>query len=198
MRKFDRVILFRRLRRSRRRGMSIWGVMLGGLLVAVAMLAVNDVYQSARETQSKNGAIELLQRLQANVRKIYAGNPNYGAADTDLVPVLASRGAIPDAALVVEEGEEDDPDVTTIQHGFGGSVLVVGNIDGNPTHFKITFEDLETEVCAALADGFVGRTRARTGIVQVDFGGTEVDAPITRANVTTNCEDDVDLGFVFG
>ena len=177
--------LLSRLRGSRRRttaGLSIFGVMLGGLLAAAAMIWIVDVYQSAREDQNKDEAIALLQRLRGNVEKIYAGSPNYGTAQTDLVPILAARGLIPDQAMVGSGNS------ATIRHGFGGAVTILGNPGGSsPTQFRITFAALEGEVCAALADVFVGRTRARTGIVSIIFNATTQAAPVTRAQVTTNC-----------
>ena len=189
----------RRLVRGSRRGVTIFQVMLGMLVAGVAVVGAIDFFQSAEENRKRNEAALLLQTLRANIQKIWAGDPNYGTADdTPLVPTLIARGGVPDKALVG----------TALQHGFGGAVTVVGNPDGDgATLYKITFEDLEEEVCGALADLFVGRTRARTGIVQIDFGGDgggEEDAPVTRAEVTTGCDVDadadesVDLGFVFG
>lgn len=189
----------RRLARGSRRGVTIFQVMLGMLVAGVAVVGAIDFFQSAEENRKRNEAALLLQTLRANVQKIWAGDPNYGTADdTDLVPTLIARGGVPDKALVG----------TAIQHGFGGSVTVVGNPGGDgATYYKITFNDLDAEVCGALADLFVGRTRARTGIVEIDFGGDgggEEDAPVTRAEVTAGCEVDaganenVDLGFVFG
>ncbi len=172
-------------RPSRRRwtgGLSIFGVMLGGILAAGTMIWVVDVYRGAREDQKKGHAVALLQRVRGNVERVYAGSPNYGTTETNLVPVLASRGLIPDSAMVGLGSS------ATIRHPFGGAVQVVGNPGGSsPTRFRIRFVAVEREVCGALADGFVGRTRARTGIVSIDFNGTLVNAPVGRGNVTTNC-----------
>lgn len=186
----------RRLWRRRLRGMTIWQVMLGVVLSGIAALTAVDLYQSGQEANNRNESVLLLQRLRVGIERTYSGDPSYGTADTNLVPVLAARGLIPDSALVTTTSGSTT--TTTIRHPFGGAVTVLGHVDSEPTHFKVTFEDIETEVCAALADGYVGRTRARSGIVKIDFDGTEEDAPVTRAEVTTNCADDMDLGFVFG
>ena len=193
----------RRLRRRALWGMTIWQVMLGVMLAGIAALTAVDLYQSGQEANNRNESVLLLQRIRVGIERTFSGDPSYGSADTNLVPVLARRGLIPDSALVVTDGGQDGdgnalPDTTTIRHPFGGNVTVVGHVDSEPTHFKITFEDVEAEVCAALADGYVGRTRARSGIVKIDFGGTEEDAPIERSDVTDNCADDLNLGFVFG
>ena len=190
----------RRLRRRALWGMTIWQVMLGVMLAGIAALTAVDLYQSGQEANNRNESVLLLQRLRVGIERTFSGDPSYGSADTNLVPVLARRGLIPDSALVTTTtGEGDDAvTTTTIRHPFGGNVTVVGHVDSEPTHFKVTFEDIEAEVCAALADGYVGRTRARSGIVKIDFGGTEEDAPIERSDVTDNCADDLDLGFVFG
>lgn len=177
--------VFGGLRASKRRrtaGFSIFGVLLGGIIAAAAMIWIVDVYQSAREDQNKDEAIALLQRLRGNIEKIYAGSPSYGTAQTNLVPILAARGLIPDNAMV------GAGNAATIRHGFGGAVTILGNPGGTvPTQFRVTFAAVEGEVCAALADVFVGRTRARTGIVSIIFNATTVAAPVTRAVVTTNC-----------
>lgn len=177
------------------RGMTIWQVMLGVMLAGIAALTAVDLYQSGQEANNRNETVLLLQRLRVGVERTYSGDPSYGTADVDLVPVLAARGLIPDSALVLPSSGTGSG---TIRHPFGGDVDVVGHVGSEPTHFKVTFKDIEREVCAALADGYVGRTRARSGIVSIDFDGTAVVAPVTRGNVTTNCKDDMDLGFVFG
>lgn len=179
--------------RRRLRGMTIWQVMLGVMLAGIAALTAVDLYQSGQEANNRNESVLLLQRLRVGVERTYSGDPSYGSsANTDLVPVLAARGLIPDSALVGTGSE------TKIRHPFGGDVEVDGYIGTEPTHFKVTFKDIEKELCAALSDGYVGRTRARSGIVSIDFDGTSKDAPVSRSDVTTNCEDDMDLGFVFG
>ncbi|MDE0175747.1 MAG: type 4 pilus major pilin [Defluviicoccus sp.] len=190
--------LGRRLATGSRRGITIFQVMLGMLVAGVAVVGAIDFFNSAEENRQRNEAALLLHTLRANVQKIYAGDPNYGADDTDLVPTLVARGGVPDKALVGE----------AIQPGFGGAVTVVGNPEGDgATLYRITFEDLDAESCGALADLFVGRTRARTGIVDIQFGGDgggEQAAPVTRDEVTTGCDVDadadetVDLGFTFG
>ncbi len=178
------------------RGMTIWQVMLGVMLAGIAALTAVDLYQSGQEANNRNESVLLLQRLRVGIERTYSGDPSYGAADNNLVPVLAARGLIPDSALVTTTSGGST--TTTIRHPFGGNVTVVGHVGGEPTHFKVTFQDIEREVCAALADGYVGRTRARSGIVSIDFDGTDKDAPIQRSDVTGECSDDMDLGFVFG
>lgn len=175
----------RKVVQSRRRmsaGFSIFGVMLGGILAAGVIILTVDYFQSASESQKRDQAIALLQRLKGNVQKVYAGSPNYGVAQTNLVPILAARGLIPDQNMV------GVGNAATIRHGFGGAVTILGNPGGSaPTQFRITFATLEGEICAAMADVFVGRTRARTGIVSIIFNATTRAAPVTRAQVTTSC-----------
>ena len=183
-----------RLRGSRRRaaaGLSIFGVLLGGVLAAAAMIFVIDVFQSAREDQRRSDAVALLQRIRANVEKVHAGNPAYGTAS--LVPTLSLRGMIPENALkaVGAVGGTDD----TIEHMFGGAVNVVGAT----RQFTITFVAVEADVCAALADGFVGRSRSRSGLAKINRG-SDYNSPLTRANVQTACTytGTSDVAFTFG
>ncbi len=184
-----------RLRRRRyRRGFSLFGVLLGLTLAAVAIVGAVSLYNSARESANRSEALALLNTLRANVETVYAGAPTYGN-DTDLVAILDRRGGIPDGARTEEGG------VVRIRHPFGGLVTVLGGPGGITNRFRITFADVDDEVCAAMGDAYAGRTRARAGIVSLTVNGTVLNAPVTVARITADCDDGDganDIGFTFG
>ena len=89
----------------------------------------------------------------------------------------------------------------SIHHPFGGAVTVLGGPGGVTNRFRITFEDVDDAICAALGDAFAGRSRARAGLVEMTINGAALASPVTNAQVTANCDDgdaENDIGFTFG
>lgn len=185
----------RRLPRRHRRGLGLLQVVLAIAIGAMAVGGGLGFYNMALEGMNKTDTLALLSTLRASIESIYANQASYGASGANLVPVLAVRGAIPDSALVANgAGPADD----TIQHPYGEAVTVV--VATNATRFQITLEDLEPEACSRVADGFAGRTRARSGLRAIIFGTTRRNAPVSAADIGANCAGTAprDLGFLFG
>ena len=185
----------RQLRRRRyRRGFSLFGVLLGLTLAAVAIVGAVSLYNAARESANRSQALTLLNQLRANVESVFAGAPSYGNG-TNLIATIDRRGGIPDSARVVSGN------TVQIRHPFGGQVTVTGGPGGAANQFRIAFNDVDDEVCAALGDAYAGRSRARAGIVSLTINGTALTSPVTVAQVTANCDDGAganDIGFTFG
>ena len=186
---------WQRLRQERwRRGFSLFGVLLGLTLAAVAIVGAVSLYNAARESANRSQALSLLNQLRANVESIYAGAPSYGN-DTNLVATVDRRGGIPDSARVTVGN------AVQIRHPFGGLVTITGGPGGAANQFRIAFNDVDDEVCAAMGDAYAGRSRARAGIVSMTVNGTVLASPVTVAQVTANCDDGAganDIGFTFG
>ena len=186
---------WRQLRRRRyRRGFSLFGVLLGLTLAAVAIVGAVSLYNAARESANRSQALTLLNQLRANVESVFAGAASYGK-DTDLIATVDRRGGIPDSARMVADKK------VQIRHPFGGLVTIIGGPGGAANQFRIAFNDVDDEVCAALGDAYAGRSRARAGIVSLTINGTALTSPVTVAQVTANCDDGAganDIGFTFG
>lgn len=164
--------------RSRRwRGFSLFGVLLGLAVGGAVIVGAVSLYNTTQESAGRTEIVTLLSQLKAGVERTFAGRPSYGASGTSLIATIDRRGAIPDNARVVASG------VTSIRHPFDGTV----EIEAEVGEYTITFNDLDDEICAALADVYVGQTRARTGLVSIAFGSTTEAAPITVADVTSGC-----------
>ena len=177
-----------------RRGFSLFGVLLGLGLAAVVIVGAVGTYNAARESANRSAALTLLSQLRANVEAAYAGAPSYGN-DADLVPAVDRRGGIPGGARVMVGGK------ASIRHPFGGAVTVTGGPGGITNRFRITFEDVDDAICAALGDAFAGRSRARAGLVEMVVNGTTLASPVTNEQVTANCDEGDaanDIGFTFG
>ena len=146
---------WRQLRRRRyRRGFSLFGVLLGLTLAAVAIVGAVSLYNAARESANRSQALTLLNQLRANVESVFAGAASYGN-DTDLIATVDRRGGIPDSARVVANKK------VQIRHPFGGVVTITGGPGGAANQFRIVFKDVDDEVCAALGRR-LRRTQPRT------------------------------------
>ena len=180
--------------RRTRRGFSLFGVMLGLTLAAVTIVGAVGLYNAARESANRSQALALLNTLRANVETVYAGAPSYGN-NADLVATLDRRGGIPDSARTTVGS------TTRIRHPFGGLVTITGGPGGVTNRFRISFADVDDEVCAALGDAYAGRSRARAGIVSLTVNNTVLTSPVTVAQITSNCDDGAganDIEFTFG
>ena len=169
-------------------------MLLGLTLAAVTIVGAVSLYNAARESANRSEALTLLNRLRANVESVFAGAPSYGN-NTNLIATIDRRGGIPDSARTVSGS------AVQIRHPFGGLVTVTGGPGGATNQFRIAFNDVDDEVCAAMGDAYAGRSRARAGIVSITVNGTVLASPVTVAQVTANCDDGAganDIGFTFG
>ncbi len=173
------------------------GVLLSVIAGLVALVVVVAIYNGITSKLKEGESIRLLNMLRANVEATYASQSSYGT-DTDLVPVMAGFGRIPDGARKGTGGS------ATIEHPFGAAVSILGN----GGRFQITFEELDDETCKALGEAYVGRTRSGSGIVRMRVRAaapTRVHRgdPIVRdlAWLNANCDEggaSNHLIFVFG
>ena len=182
----------RKAARSRRwRGFSLFGVLLGLAVAGVVIVGSVALYNQTQEAAGRSEALTLLSQLKGAVERTYAGRPNYGAAGTDLIPTIDRRGGIPSNARV------DNAGTVEIWHPFDGQVI----IRSRGGQYTIQFLGLDNEICAALADVYVGQTRARTGLVLIQFNNRQNRSPVTVEQVTAGCNagaGDNDIRFRFG
>ena len=176
----------------RRRGLSLFGVLMALGIAAAAVVGVVAIYNTTTETQNRNEAQALLTSLTIAVQQIHQGAADYGTTGTDIVPMLALRNAIPGSARTAAD---------TIVHPFGGPVTVTGSGSTATGRFIITFEGLEAATCALLLDPYAGQTRAGGVLWGVKVGSRAARAlPLTPANILTECSSitttaDVELEF---
>lgn len=169
----------RKAHRRRGRGLSLFGVLMALGIASGVVVATVAIYNTTAETQNRNEAQSLLTTLVVAVQQIHQGASDYGTTSTDIVPLLATRNAIPGSARTA---------TNTIVHPFGGPVTVTGSGSTANGRFIVTFEDLEPATCALLLDPFIGQRRAGGSLWQIKVGSrTAVDPPLTAAGINTEC-----------
>ena len=162
----------------RRRGLTLFGSLMGLGLGAVATIGAVGLYQSATDAMKRTETLGLITQLSTSVRTIHASSGTYGTAD--LVPLLYERAAIPDAAL---SGTAAAP---TITHPYGYFVEIEGADSGR--NFTIELQRLDPSICFAIADAYRGLARARSGLAYIRFDGTPVNASaLTADRIRANC-----------
>ncbi len=149
---FTRMRLFRELRRKRWRGLTMLEFILYLGLAGVVVAGVVVYYTQASERQKRTDAITLLNNVRGGIERVFAGASSYTGVTIEL---LDNRGVIPDTARV---------SATVANHPFGDTLNVF--VDGTNTRtFWIAFNDLDDEACADIAGSYIGKTRARSGII---------------------------------
>lgn len=186
------LITARKARTRRRRGLTLFGVLMALGIAAAGVIGAVALYNTATESQNRNQAQSLLTTLVIAVQQIHQGAADYGTSSTDIVPLLATRNGIPGAARTSSN---------TIVHPFGGAVTITGSGTTANGRFIVTFEDLEEATCALLLDPYIGQTRAGGSLWQIKVGSrTAAAPPLTAATINTECDSiattaDVELEF---
>ncbi len=178
----------RRLIARRRRGISLFQVLMGLALFAATLIGAVQLYNSATETQRRNDAQALLTTLTVAVSQIWQGVATYGT--TNMVLDLAARGAIPSSAL------DESARNPRIRHPFGARVRV----RGATTEYVIIFENLDDENCAMLIDPYAGQAAGSSALAGVAVGSTTIAQPMTPGGIRAACNNGVganDVTFTF-
>ena len=133
------VTFVRRAYRRRWRGLNLFGVLMALSLVAAAVIGTVTIYNSARETQARNDAQQLLTQLVVAVHQIYQGESQYPDGES-LIDELDVRGAIPGKARTTAGGGQDAdgkaiPTSVGIENPFGGTVTGRGR--RRPFHGRV-------------------------------------------------------------
>ena len=170
----------RKAHSRRARGLTLFGVLMALGIAAAGVIGAVVLYNTATETQNRNEAQALLTSLTIAIQQIHQGASTYGPTATNLVPLLATRNAIPGASRTA---------ANTIVHPFGGAVTVTGSgATPGDGRFIITFAGLEAATCALLLDPYIGQRRAGGGLWQIKVAArTAIAPPLTPANINTEC-----------
>ena len=163
-----------------RRGMVLLDNLFGIALVAVGVGLIVGMGLYARSAFQEQRAALLLSQLVQAVTATYQSTRNYGS-NTDLIGTLDGFGRLPEDFVLRVGGN------VTLEHPFGGAVRVRGGPGGTSNRFRIEFRDLDDDICAALAEKNAGKSRGRTGLVQVRVNSTALALPYTVAQAEAAC-----------
>ncbi|MDE3120554.1 MAG: hypothetical protein KGK00_02165 [Paracoccaceae bacterium] len=161
----------RSLPRRALRGIGVFSVILGIILLVIFLLFLARMYNSATTSVSSMQILNQMQRITAAVDSAYANSGDYGTSD--LLPVLYSSGSFSKKTM---------PDNATMWSPYHTKVIVTGATD------KYTVEyTLPLAGCTALLNSFSGATS--TKLLSVTVGGTAVTVPPTPTDVAKACSD---------
>ena len=163
-----------------RRGMVLLDNLFGIALVAIGVGLIVGMGLYARSAYQEQRAGLLLSQLVQAVTATYQSTRNYGSS-ANLIPTLDGFGRLPEDFVLRSGG------TVTVEHPFGGSVRVVGGPGGTSNRFRIQFRDLDDDICAALAEKNAGKSRGRTGLVEVNVNSTALTLPYTVAQAESAC-----------
>ena len=160
-----------------------------GVLAIIGVLSAGGLagYSKAMFKHKLNTTMDQITMLVTNIRTMYGTQGNYVGLDKGAAYDL---GIIPAAMVEVTEADKDKntPRAVTLTSPFKGNVdLVTFQADGSTddTGFKLTYEDLPSEACIALATADFG-SGAGSGFIGVKAGSTATAEVIGGSNTTDN------------
>lgn len=186
--------------RRSRRGISIFGVVLGVAVAAVVSLALVAAYQGVVTSTRSQATLNTLTVMEATIRRSFANRPEFedGGAlqgvSISAVPSNAIQGAGNNRDIVTPWGSE----ITT------GAGDIIGTDAASPNRFWILVSDVPEEACEAIGAAYLDRA----DVIGVDADGTwaAMTAAVAAAHdtvdeINTSCDDTAgdieDVGIVF-
>ena len=148
---------------------AILGVIIGAFIIAWTQGMFGDGTSKFDEVRT----FELVNRLRANVKEGFYGQPTYGT-NANLIPMLTAMGKVPGSARSSVTGGTPSVTTATIVSPYGGAILIYGT----GRRFHISIEDISDDVCFNLGKRFSGGASASFGVVSIEVG--------TSADTTVN------------
>ena len=180
--------------RRKRRGISIFGVILGVAIAAVVALGLVSAYQGVVTNTRTQAVLTTLSTMETAVRRNYANLPQFGG---NLVEGLV--GVVPTSAI---QGTGTSREIVTpwgsrIHAGGGETPAQLNASTGTASNnrFYVSVLGLPEAACEAIASAYLNRADVEDIYVKKDSGafanGTDdVDAdPVTAAgHIQTRCD----------
>lgn len=161
----------------RRRGLNILDSLWGVALIGVgALIVVGGGYEAWQWWKEFRGGY-LQSRLVQVTAATFRTTRNYGTSS--LTGSLDTFKRLPEAFVVRNASGV----LQRIEHPWGDTVTVTGAT----ATFKVKFEDMDNDVCAAMAELTAGKTRSKSGLSAVKINSTTMTLPYTVATAATSC-----------
>ncbi|MBL8641265.1 MAG: prepilin-type N-terminal cleavage/methylation domain-containing protein [Alphaproteobacteria bacterium] len=149
------------------------GVTLMEMIAALAIIAVIIVgslalYRAATSSQSSTQLVQDVISLRSATKSLFLGQGTYGAAGTDLNPVLLAAQRVPSTIRTTPAG--------VFTHSLNGAV----NVTAQAAQFDIVVANIPTDVCIPLITG-------TDGWATVTVGAAVLPMPTTPAAAAAAC-----------
>lgn len=156
-------------------GMTLMEIIAALAIISAVVVGALALYNSANSSQTSTQLLKDITSIRLATQQLYQGTGTYGAAATNLVPVLITSNKIP-TTLTPSGG-------TTINTPLGGTLAVVAGTGG--LNVVMTLSNVPTDICVALL------TSASSGWSSVKVGASAalVTFPVSPATATAaaNC-----------
>lgn len=161
-----------------------------GVLAIIGVLSVGGIagYSKAMAKFKTSKALDQVSTLVANVRTLYASQPNYEGLTTEIAIKMGAIG--PEMLNGVKQ-----EDATSAFNAFNGGVTVTAKtVDGGTNrYFEVVFDGLSREACVQMASSDWG-SGSGSGLYSVqagngDIGKTEDGTlPLNLAKAAAGCD----------
>lgn len=148
-----------------------------GVLAIIGVLSVGGIagYSKAMGKHRVNKSIDQITQIVSSTRSLFYGHKSYAALDDSTADLISKAHLFPDE---LGDGSGTNP--------FGGSVVLKSaakdSSDTKKKAFSITYSGVPEDACIDLATQDWGKG-ARSGLVKIKVGSTEVDGKVSSATV---------------
>ncbi|MCB9979184.1 MAG: prepilin-type N-terminal cleavage/methylation domain-containing protein [Rhodospirillales bacterium] len=152
-------------------GFSLLELLLVVGVGALLLLAGIATYRLVTQGNDVNDAVRVLTTIKSQTQKAYQGQNGYGAAGTDLVPILVAMQAFPAGVL-------DSTD--TPRHPWGDTIVIESStVTGDTRSFDLTFTNVPSDACINLGTTFDSRDTDFLGLSvgATNFASTDIIDP---------------------
>ena len=169
---------------SKSAGLTLLESMIALSIFAVVIWAAMANYTSANATQAASQMATELQSLRANVKDLYSGQGNFGAADATYADITASMIAAKKVPSTLNQNTTDG----TLKTGTGGSVV----IEGKDSDFTITYDTVPKAQCISALTG-----AGANGWLDMKGTTGNAAAKFTPTTAATACSSDTANTLIF-
>lgn len=146
-------------------------IVVGALVIAGVVGMGVKVFGSQTESRVNEQVTE----IATGIRSVFAGQPNFGTASSNLLATLSAAQALPADLATAGTGA-----AMTAAGGYGAVAVAVGAIN---TQYTVTLSTVPAEACIKIA----GKTQAGWVSLKVGTAAAVTAFPYPTATAVTDC-----------
>ncbi len=168
----------RRFPRRSRRGVSIWGVVLGVAVVAFFALQIVGSFQGVMDNSRGQQVNTSVLQASTGIRRVYANASSFPTTAAQMNPIIYSNAP---ANLQNTSGSSSTAGIAF--PWWGGSATLTATA-GTADTFTLSVSNLPSSICETVAAAHIGLA----DIARVDIRGSGSNSATTRIYVNTRTD----------
>jgi len=187
----------RRFPRRSRRGISIWGVILGVAVVAFFTLRLVNAYQGVVDNTRGQEVSSTVVQASTAIRRVYANASSFPDDGGDMNPIIFSSAP---KNLQNVDGSSSDDGITFPWWNEGGTAATLTATDGAANTFTLSASHLPSGVCETIAAAHIGLADVQRVDIRASSSSNSASTRVysSGGNETQNNSDAAKIGDLCG